>query len=487
MIHVGIEAIGIYVPPGRLAIAELRQYWPGVPTPGGVQTVSVAGFDEDIVTMGVEAAEVTLASIDAPVTSIDLLVVATCSSPYGEHSAAAEIGRALGLSPTVAIVDLAGSTLGGVTAVQTAQNAVLAGSATRALVVVSERRRGVPGSAVEALGAAAIALLVVQGGPSKFGPAASFRHGVPTRWRSENSPVLRNYEDARYELTGQIEPAVSAVLGGLAASTSTHLAIGPLDVRSHKSLSQSMKFESDSASFDFSHTGDLGAAGPLVDLAGLIATQPGSTIACIGVEPGSGAVGFTLALEGVVTVARHQPEPVSVSYVEYLQRFGVIEGTTPPSPIVPYAATPGAARADSEGSLAGDRCEACGSLNVPPRRLCIDCGAGRFVRERASRVGEVVTFNVQHVVAVHPEPSPVAVGVIRLKGEKGERGGQISAMFCDSNLDGLSVGQAVELVYRRLGVDDGLVKYGWKVRTVTTTSRSESSDGHGDLTGKGSS
>ena len=81
MIHVGIEAIGIYVPPGRLAIAELRQYWPGVPTPGGVQTVSVAGFDEDIVTMGVEAAEVTLASIDAPVTSIDLLVVATCSSP----------------------------------------------------------------------------------------------------------------------------------------------------------------------------------------------------------------------------------------------------------------------------------------------------------------------------------------------------------------------------------------------------------------------
>jgi uncharacterized OB-fold protein len=70
------------------------------------------------------------------------------------------------------------------------------------------------------------------------------------------------------------------------------------------------------------------------------------------------------------------------------------------------------------------------------------------------------------MVAVHPEPSPVAVGVVRLKGENGVRGGKISAMFCDSPLDALSVGQAVELVYRRLGADDGLVKYGWKVRVV---------------------
>jgi hydroxymethylglutaryl-CoA synthase len=463
--RVGIEVIGTYVPPGRLDLAELREHWPSVSSPGGVRTISVAGFDEDIVTMGVEAAEAALSGIDALVASIDFLVVATCSSPYSEHSAAAEMGRALGLSPTATIVDLAGSTLGGVTAVQTARNAVLARNATRALVVVSERRRGMPGSAVEALGAGAIALFVAEGAPSTLGPGSSFRHGVPTRWRSENSPVLRNYDDARYELVSQIEPAVSAILDGLEDAALTRLAIGPLDVRSRKSLTRSMKFESESASFDFSTTGDLGAGGPLFDLAGLIASQSGSTIACVGVEPGSGAAAFTLKVDGVVPVIHHQPSPVLVSYIEYLQRFGAIEGPTPPSPIVPYAASPGAARADNEGSLAGDRCEMCGSLNIPPRRLCIDCGASRFVRERASQCGEVVTFNVQHIVAVYPEPSPVAVGVIRLNGEKGLRGGQISAMFCDSNLDELSVGQAVELVYRRLGVDDGLVKYGWKVRT----------------------
>jgi hypothetical protein len=39
-------------------------------------------------------------------------------------------------------------------------------------------------------------------------------------------------------------------------------------------------------------------------------------------------------------------------------------------------------------------------------------------------------------------------------------------MFCDSDLDAVRVGAGIELVYRRLGVEDGLVKYGWKMRLV---------------------
>ena len=76
-------------------------------------------------------------------------------------------------------------------------------------------------------------------------------------------------------------------------------------------------------------------------------------------------------------------------------------------------------------------------------------------------------MSLSAVVAVDPEPAPVAVGVIRLEGDAGTRGGQVSAMFCDSPLDQLRVGAPVELVYRRLGRDAGLVKYGWKARLVT--------------------
>ena len=484
---VGVEAIGVYVPPGRLSVSELQRHWPGVASPGGVRTVSVAGFDEDIVTMGVEAAEAALCGVAATIDTVDLLIVATCSSPYVEHSAAAEVARALALDPTATLVDLAGSTLGGVNALEVARCAVLTRSATRALVIASERRRGMPGSAVEALGAGAVAFLITDGAPSTLGARASFRYGVPTRWRSEDSSVLRNYDDARYELVGQVQPAVQAVVSALASGSPTHLAVGPLDVRSRTAMLRAMKFDADAVGFDFSATGDLGTAGPLFDLAGVASGRSEGNVACVGVEPGSGAAGFTLTLSAEVPIIEHRPDGAPVSYVEYLQRFGVLEGTKPPSPIVPYAATPGASRSDLEGSLVGDRCSACGSLNIPPRRRCIDCGAEEFTRERAPRRGVVVTFNVQHVVAVHPEPAPVAVGVIRLEGEAGERGGQVSAMFCDSNLDELAIGHEVEIVYRRLGVDDGLVKYGWKVRAVLAASDARPEQGSAQPTRKVSS
>ena len=78
----------------------------------------------------------------------------------------------------------------------------------------------------------------------------------------------------------------------------------------------------------------------------------------------------------------------------------------------------------------------------------------------------MITYNVQHVVAVFPEAAPVSVGVARVDGAEGTRGGQVSAMFCDTAPDLLRVGAPVELVYRRAGIDDGLVKYGWKLRVL---------------------
>jgi uncharacterized OB-fold protein len=223
---------------------------------------------------------------------------------------------------------------------------------------------------------------------------------------------------------------------------------------------------SDVTLFDFSSSGDLGSAGALFDLASYLEVPSDEPLVCVGVEVGSGAQGCVVSRTRGVAVVAQSGTPTTISYVEYLQRFGVLAAPAPPTPIVPWSATPGAARDDLEGSLSGSRCSNCGSLNVPPRRICSDCRSTEFTLERAPRRGHVVTYSVQHVVAVHPEPTPVAVGVIRFEGEGGERGGQVSGMFCDSDLTALHVGQLVELVYRRIGLDDGLVKYGWKFRVV---------------------
>ncbi len=465
MNEAGIEGVATYVPRGRTAVADIRRSWPGVAGPGGVTSVSVTEFDEDVVTMAAEAAEAALGVAGRDALDVNMLLVATCSSPYAEHSAAAEVARGLGLDRSAALVDLAGSTLGGVQAVVTAVDAVRCGRAERALAVASERRRGRPGTAVEALGAGAAAVLVSRHGPAVVTGVASWRHGVPTRWRPDGADALVHYDDSRFEMVEQVVPALAAVVRALGASAG-FAALGPLDQRARAHVHRAVGVGGEQSASELSETGDLGSAGPLFALAGHLAAGAGDLGVCAAVEPGSGAVGFLVHAAVPVPVVAKRPAPVAVGYVGYLQRAGVIEGPAPPQPVVPHAATPAAARDDADGSLVGSRCDACGSLHVPPRRVCADCGGADLALERAPRTGRIVTFNVQHIVAVHPEPAPVAVGVVRLDGEGGARGGQVSAMFCDSELDALAVGAPVELVYRRLGMEEGLVKYGWKARVV---------------------
>jgi len=50
-----VLALATYVPPGRLSVDEVRRHWASADAPG-VRTVAVAGFDEDAVTLAVEAA-----------------------------------------------------------------------------------------------------------------------------------------------------------------------------------------------------------------------------------------------------------------------------------------------------------------------------------------------------------------------------------------------------------------------------------------------
>ena len=350
MTRAGIEGIATYVPPGRLPIAEVRRHWPGVGAPGGVRSVSVAGYDEDVVTMGTEAADAALAASGLGAEDVDLIFMATSSSPYAEHSAAAEVARALGLRRAAAFADVAGSTTSGVTALAAAIDAVKVGRVDRALVISAERRRGRPGTAVEALGAGAAAVLVTAQGPLEALSTASWRHGVPTRWRPDGAASLHHYDDSRYELLGQILPAVSAVLDELGSDDGAVAAIGPLDVRSRLTLFRALHLGGDGGGSEVAETGDLGGAGPLFALAGHLTSGATGPIRCIGIEPGSGAVGVALRTGATVPVTSCRPAVTSVDYVEFLQRSGELGTVAPPPrsspmapPPVPPATTPTAA------------------------------------------------------------------------------------------------------------------------------------------------
>src|SRR5881392_2281857 len=104
---VGITRIGAYFPRRRLDRALIAKAW-GTRVPAGTRTV--AGLDEDALTMATDAVLACLG--DADPAAFDALYFASTSSPYLEKQVASMIATAADLRRDVVVADLAGSERG---------------------------------------------------------------------------------------------------------------------------------------------------------------------------------------------------------------------------------------------------------------------------------------------------------------------------------------------------------------------------------------
>lgn len=475
---VGIRSIGTYVPRARLTRAEIARTWGAGGR--GPQAAPVCGFDEDVITMAVEAAHICLDETGLSGTELDALYFASCSSPFEEHSAAAEVARPLGLAREARLVDLSGSLLGGMNAIIAACEAVGAGSLRRALVLASESRVGEPGGPLEgAFGAGAVAVLIDSEAVGlALRGSATRRHGVPTQWRNRGEVTVAATEDARFEREqGMVPASVQALQAAKQDGRVDFLAPGRIGGGALRSLlgRTGLKEARHDAAID--RFGDLGNGAPLFDLrAGWLTATVGEIGLTLAYESGTGATALRFEVLGEPNMdSAIRPttgKGEEINYVSFLRRHGIV-AEPDATPIVAHAASPAALRTEFEEiELHGHRCRSCGSVNFPHRAYCIDCGAEEFDPVELPRFGKVVTHNMQHVVPVSPEPPPVAVGVVRLDGLGGVRGGQVSGMFTDTEAP--RIGMPVELVYRRLGRENGLVKYGWKFRAVEAPAEEDS-------------
>ncbi|MBP8030659.1 MAG: hypothetical protein KAY78_05770, partial [Pseudomonadales bacterium] len=121
----GIVSYGAYIPLMRLPLSVMAGK---APKEGGPEK-AVAWMDEDSVTLGVAAAQNCLQGFDR--SRIDAVIFATTTYAFAEKQAAAIIAKALNLKGDVRTADIAHSTRGGTIALQSAIDAVKAGSAAR--------------------------------------------------------------------------------------------------------------------------------------------------------------------------------------------------------------------------------------------------------------------------------------------------------------------------------------------------------------------
>ena len=101
---VGVTRIATYFPRRRLDRALIGKAW-GTRVPPGARTV--AGIDEDALTMAVDAVQACLGDDDPA--GYDALYFASTSSPYLEKQVASVVATAADLRRDVAVADFGGS------------------------------------------------------------------------------------------------------------------------------------------------------------------------------------------------------------------------------------------------------------------------------------------------------------------------------------------------------------------------------------------
>jgi hydroxymethylglutaryl-CoA synthase len=462
---VGVLAYGAYVPALRIDRKEIGRHW----NAGGRGTRSVAGADEDAVTMAVEAAEAALG--EAGGADLDAILLATCSAPYAEHDSVGTLAQALRARPDVETATLGGTPRASAAALRQALDAVAAGRLGRVLVVASDARRGEPGTDLEGqLGAGAVALVVGRGAPLLV-PAGAATGGQPLldRWRPAEAAAVRGY-DARFArdkgYLGAVRAAGDALRArGVEPREAGHLALQQPDDRAAGEAARALGSAPDRVVDAAAGVGDLGCAGmPLALVGALERGAAGDPV--LAVAYGSG-VADALAWRVARPAPRHDTlealgrETTALEYPAFLRLTGALRpggeparaGLPPTSPLL-WREGP-----DLLGLLAA-RCAACGYLNSPPesRRLCVRCGGRDLTRVARARRGTVHTFGINHYMPP-PLESPLPVVIADMAD-----GSRYLALGTGLPADLLRIGLPVELCLRVLYEERGARVYAYKFR-----------------------
>src|SRR5215469_3885870 len=390
----GITAYGAYIPRLRLqrkAVAQANAWFaPGFA--GGTKGErAMANFDEDAVTLAVEAGRDCLPASD-PIKDrahIDSAYFASTSMPFSDRQNAGIVASALNLRDEIASADVSSSQRAGTSALLAALDAVAGGRTKSSLVVAGERRKARAASSQElAYGDGGAALVVGRDKViARFLGSHSHTVDFVDHFRGESEEFDYGWEERwiRDEGYTKIVPAaIKALLEktGVKAAEIAHYILPCPFAKLDQTLAKQSGIDPAKVRDNLAATvGDSGAAHPLLMLvAALEDAKPGEKILVAQFGQGCDALIFeaTRALSelpkrnGVKgSLARRKEE---TNYLKYLAFNGLVEMEKGMRAEVDKrtALTVLYRKSDMLLGLVGGKCRVCGTAQYPLSRVCVN-------------------------------------------------------------------------------------------------------------------
>ncbi len=478
----GITSYGAYIPRLRLqrkAVAQANAWFAPNMLNAAKGERSMANWDEDAVTMSVEAARDCIPAQD-PIKDrafVDGLYFASTTMPFSDRQNAGIVAGALSLSEGIASLDISSSQRAGTSALLAALDGVASGRVKAPLIVAGEKRKARAASSQElAYGDAAAAFTLGKDKViAKFLGSHSVTLDFVDHFRGGDEDYDYGWEERwiRDEGYSKIVPAaIKALLEktGTNGADIAHLILPCPFAKLDQTLAKQSGIDPAKVRDNLASTvGDTGAAHALLMLAHVLeSAKPGDKVLIAQFGQGCDALLFEVMPEnssikrnGVSgSLARRKEE---TNYNKYLGFNGLIELEKGMRAEVDKrtALTVLYRKSDMLTGLVGGKCRVCGTAQYPRTRICVNpnCKAvdSQDPYSFADQQGTILSWSADFLT--YSMSPPNHYGMITFAD-----GGRFMADITDVDQGQIDSGTKVKMVFRMKDRDEkrGFIRYFWK-------------------------
>ena len=189
---VGIVSYGVYIPKYRIKTSEIAKHWqkdPSTLTSLGVKEKSVSDWDEDCLTMAVEASKIALSKIELDPKKIGACFIGSESFPYAVKPVSTILADILEIGNDYFSSDLQFACKAGTSAIQIIASMIESGMIEYGLAVGSDKSQSKPNDALEFTAGSGAAAYILGRNKSKWiaslRQTVSYSSDTPDFWRRE--------------------------------------------------------------------------------------------------------------------------------------------------------------------------------------------------------------------------------------------------------------------------------------------------------------